>query len=99
MQGALATATASIVLTRAALTRSAQGIQRNQRPLTRSYSPDALARWNHVSIQPFMVASPRGSSQAISPYCNGLSGFTAHSPGGSFACTIVSTDSEHHTSA
>src|SRR3989442_1676120 len=81
------------------LNRLAYRHQCSQRPVIRSYSPDALARWNHVSIHPLIAASPRGSSQAISPYCNGLSGLTAHSPGRSFCWTIVSTGSEIITSA
>ena len=52
-----------------------------------------------MSTQAFIAASPRGSSQAISPYCSGLSGLTAQRPGRSFCWTIVSTDSEIITSA
>src|SRR5207237_10175292 len=75
------------------------GRQRSQRPVILSYSPDALARWNHVSIHPLIAASPRGSSHAISPYCSGVSGLTGHNPGGRFGWTIVSTDSEIVASA
>ena len=43
--------------------------------------------------------SSRGSIQAISPYCSGLSGLTAHRPGFSFCCVMASADSVTKTSA